>query len=141
MIYKNWEMSYIWILWHINWLNRKIVRGVTTSVLMESQKSIMKHGTDVKKRYRRLSKKNNVVRMKLKSITIIEWRNAEKIGQIMKEIHVLGQLFVDCLDLKISKELSEVQKSLRIQVFSFMKISAKMLWTLVNCYGRRYWVS
>ena len=31
-------------------------------------------------------------------------KKAEKIGQIMKEIYVHGQLFVDCLDLKISKE-------------------------------------
>ena len=29
----------------------------------------------------------------------------------MKEIRIHGQLFVDCLDLKISKELSKVQKS------------------------------
>ena len=31
--------------------------------------------------------------------------------QIMEEIHVHGKLFVDFLDLKISKELSEVRKS------------------------------
>ena len=31
-------------------------------------------------------------------------KKAEMIGQIMKEIRVHGQLFVDCLDLKISKE-------------------------------------
>ena len=37
----------------IDW---KIAHDVTTFVLMESKKSSMKHGTDVKKKYRRLSK-------------------------------------------------------------------------------------
>ena len=35
-------------------------------------------------------------------------KKAKKIDQIMKEICVHGKVFVDCLDLKISKELSEV---------------------------------
>ena len=36
---------------------------------------------------------------------------AKKICQIMKEICVQGQLFVDCLDFTISKKLSDVRKS------------------------------
>ena len=59
----------------------------------------MRHGTDVKKKYRRLSKTNLVLRMKLKSIAVVKRKKVEKIGQIMKEIRVHGQLFVDCLDL------------------------------------------
>ena len=38
-------------------------------------------------------------------------KKAEKIGQIMKENRVHGQLFVECLDLKISKELSKLRKN------------------------------
>ena len=49
--------------------------------------------------------------MKLKSIGVIEWKKVEKIGQIMKEIRDHKQLFVDCLDLEISKELSKVRKN------------------------------
>ena len=37
-------------------------------------------------------------------------KKSKRIGQIMKEICVHRQLFVNCLDLKISKELSEVRK-------------------------------
>ena len=40
-----------------------------------------------------------------------EMKKAKKIGQMMKEICVHRQLFVDCLDLKVSKELCEVSKS------------------------------
>ena len=50
--------------------------------------------------------------MKLKSIAVIKWKKVENIGQ-MKEICVHGQLFVDCLDLKISRELSKVWKKLK----------------------------
>ena len=55
--------------------------------------------------------------MKLKSTTVvIKWKKVKnkiimKESQTMKEIRVNGQLFVDWLDLKISKELSEVWKS------------------------------
>ena len=38
-------------------------------------------------------------------------KKAEKIGQIMKENRVHEQLFVECLDLKISKELSKPRKN------------------------------
>ena len=44
----------------------------TTSVLMELKKSSMKHGADKKKNYRRLSKKNYVLRMHWNSIAVIE---------------------------------------------------------------------
>ena len=49
--------------------------------------------------------------MKVKSIAVIKWKKATKIGQIMKEIRVHGKLFADCLDLKISNESFKVWKN------------------------------
>ena len=37
------------------------------------------------------------------------------------------------------EEIIRRSKKLNTQVFSFMKISAKILWTFVNSYGIRYW--
>ena len=71
----------------------------------------MKRGTDVKKKYRKLPKKklgvqddaeiNCSYRMKKSKK---DWSNNE-----INSLH--GQLLVDCLDLKISKKLSEVRKN------------------------------
>ena len=40
-----------------------------------------------------------------------QMKKAKKISQIIKEIFVQGELFVNCLDLKISNALSDVRKS------------------------------